>query len=893
MIGKIEVKNPRHRHPGIKVLRFMAFAMIAVVPIPPMMVLGVYVKYARDLPELQPIESYYQELQTPTTFHAADGLVIGEFFEERRLFLPLDEMPIHLIQAFLAAEDERFFQHDGVDTRSILRAAVANLTAGQIVQGASTLTQQMAKALVGDERSYTRKIREAILARRMEDLYSKSEILTLYLNKIFLGHNSYGVQAAAQNYFRKNVHELSLGEMCALAVLPPSPSTVNPIRNLPKTLERREHVLNRMVQLEFVSAKQADAARKEPVVAYPLLDEFGERMPMVAAQARENLTELLGESDDLEAWRKGYRVHTTVELDLQHVANAALRVELDALDRKQGYRGPVGVVEVGEIEGVVERAVQYYLSHGLLADGEPIEGETYLAFVTEVSDERLEATVLPEVAAEFSLEELRWAGEYNEFPLVTYEVVKHKGRTLVTKLDAEGAKAYENREVAPAPEDDRHEDERDEELTRRELENTERRYTIQKRDETAKVSWNRKLKSLNKTFGAGDVLLVRKTAEGFELTQKPGMQGAVLSWDPYSGYTRAMVGGADFDDSEVNRVFSVRQTGSTMKPVFYALAYDLGHRPSYPHSDAPFRRGGFKSSGGSSDSKPMLAYQGLVKSRNTVSLRVSRWVFNKFRGEEARKEAFERWQKQLNLLLPMAYGETDYAYILGGDQTVWNMSEAFSRFLTGGLEPRRSVVRKVVDKSGRILLDNTWFGDASIGPREAISAMYGDVYQRKPRQLRESTAFLMRHNLRGVVRAGTATKARKLKHAAAGKTGSLPYDVWFNGFNSHAVTTVWVGADRRERILGRSKAKSGVYGAGPPLKVFLKVADRAAGERPKRDFLKPIPGSIEFVSVDPGTGNRTMDGGGVRLPHRSAFVPLIVEKGEGSTDDLHHSETDF
>ena len=170
--------------------------------------------------------------------------------------------------------------------------------------------------------------------------------------------------------------------------------------------------------------------------------------------------------------------------------------------------------------------------------------------------------------------------------------------------------------------------------------------------------------------------------------------------------------------------------------------------------------------------------------------------------------------------------------------------------------------------------------------------MHRQIGKRKTRAIRESVAYMMRHNLRGVVRQGTATQAKKLSHMVAGKTGSLPYDIWFNGMTSHLVTTVWVGADRRERILGRSKSNAGVYGAGPPLSTFMRVTSLALEGVESRDFLREIPASIDMIAVDPVTGSRALSGG-VRLPHRRSIVPLNVHKGAGSTDDIHQSETDF
>ena len=884
----------------MKILRGALFLCLALLPLPPLAIFGVYVHFARDLPELRPIASYFGDLKTPTTFRAADGQVIGEMFEERRLYVPLQKMPIRLIQAFLAAEDERFFEHAGVDPRGVLRALVANLTAGRIVQGASTLTQQLAKSMLSNERSYRRKVREAILARRMEDIYSKSEILSLYLNQIFLGHNSYGVQAAAQNYFRKNVWELSLGEQATLAVLPPSPSTVNPIRNAKVTLQRRRHVLDVMVENGFIDQKTARAARRESLVVYPLMDELGQGIPYVVAEARKVVRTQV--APDPDRWLEpGYRVDTTAEIDVQQRSQEILVAALEKLDHKHGYRGPVGHVAPEALPAVLDRADSWYRSQGLL-DGDALRpAETYVAVVTGVREDAVDVRVTPALGGTLRLRDMRWAGPYREFPKVRYDVHREGGRTLVTKIGKAGDVAFRDRPMTAASEDDLQHDESDgereraepeptgaskaAELGRSELEREGKSWVIERYDETAKVSWRPKLIDCTMAWKPGDAVLVRAGDDGqLRLAQHPKVQGAALSWDPWSGYVRAMVGGTDFDLSEVNRVFSLRQTGSTMKPIYYALAYDAGLRPSYAFSDTAYVRGGFKSTGGSNDARSMLAYQGLTKSRNTVSLRVHEWVTN-----HVDTAGLDRWRRALGLEHPL---RGHRAEILGGDQTLWSMSGAFGLFLTGGLRTKRVLVRKVVDKAGRIQLDHTFFGDGAIGAREALAAMYRDLFERKPRAMRESVAYIMRHNLRQVVKAGTATRARKLPHPVAGKTGSLPFDVWFNGFSHQAVTTVWVGFDRRERVLGRSKKRSGVYGAGPPLETFMGVSELVAAGRPAVDFLRPVPDSIEMVAADPETGLRAAKGGLV-LPHRKGIVPIHVMKGEGTTDTIHHAETDF
>ncbi|MEZ4432488.1 MAG: PBP1A family penicillin-binding protein [bacterium] len=343
---------------------------------------GAYVRFSRDLPRIASVDDYRPP--TVSRFHADDGRLIGEFTIERRVVLPLDRMPRHLIEAFLAAEDKRFFAHDGVDYVATLRAFLANYFAGRPVQGASTLTQQLCKALVGKQRSYVRKAREAILARRTEHRLTKLEILYLYLNEIYLGHGAHGVQAAAQNYFRKDAWQLDLAESAMLAGLPPQPGKLNPVLDFDGARRRQRYVLDRMVAEGFVTAAEADAAFAKPLVIYrELRSVFDERAPHFAEHVRKHVQTVYG-YDALNT--AGLRVYTTVDADQQAAAQAALQRGLHDLGERQGYTGPVTHLEGPAPETFLTRAAALYDGPAALADD-----RWYLGVVTATA--RAEATV--------------------------------------------------------------------------------------------------------------------------------------------------------------------------------------------------------------------------------------------------------------------------------------------------------------------------------------------------------------------------------------------------------------------------------------------------------------------------------------------------------------------
>ncbi len=330
--------------------------------------LAAYLYVAKSLPRVDTLADY----QPPviTRIYSDDGSVIAELFEERRIVVPVSRMPKQLIQAFVAAEDANFFKHQGVDLVSIARAALKNIKAGGIVQGGSTITQQVAKSLLlTPEKKFERKFKEAILAYRMENRLSKEEILYLYLNQIFLGHGAYGVQAAAENYFDKNVDELDLAECSLLAGLPQAPSRYSPYRHFERARERQKYVLNRMIAEDFITADEAEAALAVEMEIRPKINQHITDAAYFTEQVRRYLQENYGH--DL-LYRGGLQVHTSMNLAMQLAAQEAVRNNLRDHDKRQGYRGPSEVISTEEetalLEQQVEQLAENPLESGALID---------------------------------------------------------------------------------------------------------------------------------------------------------------------------------------------------------------------------------------------------------------------------------------------------------------------------------------------------------------------------------------------------------------------------------------------------------------------------------------------------------------------------------------------
>ncbi len=288
-------------------------------------------------PRLPSVESLHElKLGIPLRVYSQDGALIGEFGAERRDPLRFEQIPPRLVQAFLAAEDDRFFEHPGVDLQGLLRASLVLATTGEKRQGGSTITMQLARnVFLSPERSFTRKIKEILLALKIERELSKQQILELYLNRIFLGNRAYGVGAAAQVYFGKDVTQLSLGEMATLAGLPKAPSRDNPIADPRRAQERRDYVLRRMRELNFINADSYKLAQAEPITAHQHVASVQLEASYVAEMARAEMVAKYGEA----AYSDGYSVITTIDSTRQKAANAALRGGIFAYEERHGYRG--------------------------------------------------------------------------------------------------------------------------------------------------------------------------------------------------------------------------------------------------------------------------------------------------------------------------------------------------------------------------------------------------------------------------------------------------------------------------------------------------------------------------------------------------------------------------
>ncbi len=823
-----------------------------------------YLLFLTDLPDLETVGDYQPALTSIVVDR--DGHPIGEFFAERRRLVPIEEIPRHAQLAFVAAEDSAFFEHSGIDYASILRAAWVDITAGEIRQGASTITMQLVKQLLlSPERRFRRKIREMILARRIEDRFSKPEILYLYLNHIYFGHGAHGIGEAAYTYFDKAVSELTVGESALLAGLPQRPSSYSPYRNPDAAERRRQYVLRRMLADGVIDQAAYDESAAAPVELHPPVQrERYEFASYFTEEVRRYLFERLGGDTVL---RGGLVVETTVDIDLQEAAVRAVRRGLIDHDHRQGYRGPVRRVAASEVLGEAERLAE---ENGIEPLVDP-EAEMEVEAETEAGDEVAALDPDPEeIPAEEPGAIDAEAGEASdEEPIASEEEELREPRVpvgepmlaVVTDVDDEAGIAR----VAFAPD----------------IEGEVRLESVEWAREPDPTKRPRPVGRIAKVFREGDVAWFERLPEEPEaepdeeaeadaevadepqparplpvtLYQSPVAQGALFSLDVTSGDVLALVGGYDFEESQFNRVTqALRQPGSAFKPFIYGAALARGHtavdviydRPIVyedPISGFVWRPENYSRH----FYGPMPMRAALVRSVNNATVHLFRDVGVDYVIDFARRLGI---QAPLSRDLSLALGSSTV--------TLAELTTAYAVFPNKGRRVTPRFITRVTDREGQVLLEDVPLGDPPPPVLKPLAADDGEVAPVYPdgeilpteQIISEDAAFLMCDLMMAVVKdpRGTGWRLRRLGRPLGGKTGTTndQADAWFMGFSPTIATGVWVGHDET-RLLGWGE--TGSRAAAP---IWVDYMEVALADRPVRDF--EVPEHIVFQRIDRATG---------------------------------------
>ena len=794
------------------------------------MVFGAYYFVEPSLPGAEEIRDV--RLKIPLTIYSRDGRLMAQIGEERRTPAAYSDIPLVLVNALLAAEDDRFFDHPGFDYHGLLRAVLNNSLSGSRSQGGSTITQQLARMhFLTRERTFVRKFKELILAIRIEREFSKQEILEFYLNTYFFGKSAYGVTAAAQIYFGKELSGLSLSEAAILVGLLRAPSVLNPVANPDLANQRRSYVLRRMQELNFITTAEYQAALVEPILG----NRFGLRValnaPYVADLVRSEMIERLG----LTAYTTGLKVTTTIDSRLQNAATDALRKTLIEYDERHGYRGPSARLDIlgMSMEGLSNGAEALFHEHwqSLLSDYPSVLGfETGLVVGIQLPGQVIEQLMLDEVEkksypeieeeVEFHLDtESGGQLEIDRRPLLKAMVYLQRGDLVEIGLDAvEWAAPYINdNSVGNRPE------------------------------------------SVADTLSVGHIVRFRRAADGnLRLSQVPEVQGAIVAIDPTDGGISAMVGGFDFSLSNFNRATqSRRQPGSSFKPFVYSAALEQGYTAATIVNDAPIviddpmLEDTWKPENYSGKfSGETRLREALVQSLNLVALRVitQAGVGNTVR--HLRRFGFDDIALPRNATLALG---------AGGVAPV-DLAAGYAVFANGGYAVNSHLIERIEDADGRILYEASPALVCEVcedyreeKDRQQLISNAAELYPKRRIQKRvisAQNAFLIRDMMADVVRRGTGRRAyRELgREDLAGKTGTSNErrDAWFAGFNGDLVAVAWVGFDQ-ERSLGR--LEEGGRTALPMWNYFMA---EALGGLPHHTLERP-PGVVD-VRINPDTG---------------------------------------
>lgn len=417
-VSKI-LKN-RARHDRGKTTRWAAWATLFSVLLIFLIMLGIYLHLTWEIPKISSLSDYNPPIVT--TVYSDDNRIIAEFYKEYRKIVPLSKIPPMLKDAFLSAEDSRFYKHKGIDILSIIRAVVKNVEAGAIVQGGSTITQQVTKSfLLTPEKSFRRKFKEAILAYKIDKAFSKDEILFLYLNQIYLGHGAYGVEAASLKYFGKSVGDLSLSECAILAGLPQAPTRYSPFKNIEKARQRQIYVLNRMLEEKYITKAQLDEAINAKIELTSKQNLFIEVAPHFSEHIRRYVEKKYGP----DLLYGGLKIYTTANYDMQISSHKALEKGLYELDRRHGYRGPTKHLQPNEIDPV-SNEIASKLNEKPLEEGKRLNG-----IITSVN--KKDDTVMVRIGNTYGIinaEEMMWAGKPDPDADHDSYILKKPGGTL-------------------------------------------------------------------------------------------------------------------------------------------------------------------------------------------------------------------------------------------------------------------------------------------------------------------------------------------------------------------------------------------------------------------------------------------------------------------------------
>lgn len=793
--------------------------------------------WTRELPAFDTLKDYRPLVSTRV--YGSDGSEVFAFARERRTVVPFDQIPDVMKKAVLAAEDANFYQHEGVDFMAMARCLAKGVLRGGVACGGSTITQQVVKTfLLQSDWRVKRKVKELVLAPRLEKNLTKDEILYLYLNQIYLGHRRYGVEEASRFYFGKGVHDLSVGEAAMLAGLVQSPERLSPAKHPDAAKARQKYVLRRMVEVGFLDPKVAEAEAARPVRVVRHEEPAG---PWYADAVRKILEARYGA---LAVETGGLVVDVAMNPFMQRAAESALESDLRAVDKRHGWRGAPQHLDPKQVEAALP------LWRERLSAVKPLRGEVLVWDLGRVDPDEIDSEAEADLKRRVRVRPLE-AGEI-------YAALVEKVEAASAQVDLGGARG-----IVPLSQC-----------------SWARRWNP--------TAWTPAPKRMSDVVKPGDIVQVRVLPGKQEpadlvrggrplslaLEQVPRVQGALVAIDPATRGVRALVGGYDFAASQFNRALQAhRQPGSAFKPFVWGAAvesrrftpatvvYDTPDLYRDPWTGKEWKPQNYERD---EYDGPMLLSSALAYSKNTVSAKLVDSLGVDAVISFARRAGIE---SELPQTLSLALGT--------GEVTPLELVNAYATFAADGFYAPPVLVTRVRDRDGNVLEETPPRGPprryAEAGEPQAVpaapqavaaapqavaaapqavpvQAQAGSAPAQVGAGISPDVAYVVLSMMRDVVAYGTGKAASALGRPAAAKTGTAQEhrDAWFVGMTPDLAAGVWVGFDSHDPLGAHAT------GAGAALPAWLGFMKAAVGARPAVDF--PPPPGVEFVRVDPHTG---------------------------------------
>lgn len=838
---------------------------------------AIYLYLKPELPSMDALKDV--RFQIPLRVYSMDKKLIAEFGEKRRTPIKYEDVPDAFIKAVLAAEDQDFFKHSGIDIKGLTRAVKLLIeNKGSIRGGGSTITMQLTRALfLNNEQKFKRKFKEIILALQIEQELSKEEILELYFNEIYLGKRAYGIQAAANVYYDKNIDQLTIAQLAMIAGLPKAPSSYNPINNPERALIRRDWILKRMLELSFINEQQFNIAINEKLSAKDYGQSTEIQAPYVAEMIRHDLYEQFGEG----IYTEGYKAYATIDSKFQTYANEAVSSGIHAYDERHGYRGIIKNINAPELT-LLRKDFFEKNTNQSQQSAQIIKSILVEHYEEEIIDERYNLSLLKTLLEQIQLdkktifENISSAGSL-EVALTLFIDDENNTAFLLLKNNTiiilEGEQA-----LWAAPFIDRN--------------------TIGALPE-----------NISQVLHSGDLIYLRKNTENnWRLAQLPDVQGALVAINPINGSILSLVGGYDHNASKYNRVTQGgRQAGSSFKPFIYTKALEEGFTAASIINDAPvvFDDAALEETwrpenSGGNFYGPTRLRQALYRSRNLVSIRILRKLGISQTIESMVRFGFEKERLPANLslalgsasLTPMQVASGFTVFANGGyrvfpyyldevkdfkDETIFKANPVTvcpscpdlnppqtSTEITANTESENQTSE--INQNSSENIDNHSANDLSLASKEPNSI-------RKAQSILDPRVnYIMDSILADVIKRGTGTAALALgRNDLRGKTGTTneQVDAWFTGYNTDIVASAWLGFDS-PKTLGR-----GEFGAVAALPIWLSFMGNALAGTEEKTL--PRPDRLVTVKINSQTGEAAKPGepGAIFEIFREEYAPQL------------------